>query len=321
MLILKAFLFRTWFTEACHLTRDRSTKRRYGHNSSMDSPGIGLYSDAYALWRRVDIKRDPLVDTGASAGVRKALTAAGGKPAEKTDDQLNDIFILTIFGPALFVAIFVIVSGGVKPSGFSVAPATVFIVAGAIGFVFLVWRLTYLIARRRNYRLGFAGERAVAEELNQLMLDGCRVFHDVPIEPYGNIDHVLVTPTGIYAVETKARRKRKASKGRRDHEVVFDGKALQFPCAVDLRSLDQARRQADQLRVFLSNAVGEPVKVGAILTLPGWFVTSRVKVDIKVLNPRGIGAAVLDGRVPALSRQLIDRVVYQLDRKCRDVEF
>jgi hypothetical protein len=125
----------------------------------------------------------------------------------------------------------------------------------------------------------------------------------------------------IYAVETKARRKRKASKGRRDHEVVFDGKALQFPCAVDFRSLDQARRQADQLRVFLSNAVGEPVKVGAILTLPGWFVTSRVKVDIKVLNPRGIGAAVLDGRFPTLSKQLIDRVVYQLDRKCRDVEF
>jgi hypothetical protein len=169
--------------------------------------------------------------------------------------------------------------------------------------------------------LGFAGERAVAEELNQLMLDGCRVFHDLPMEPYGNIDHVLVTPTGIYAVETKARRKRKAPPGKRDYEVAFDGKALQFPCAVDLRSLEQARQQADRLRMFLSNAVGEPVKVGAILTLPGWLVTSRAKVDIKVLNPRQIGAAVLDDRLPALPKNLIDRVVYQLDRKCRDVEF
>ena len=68
-------------------------------------------------------------------------------------------------------------------------------------------------------------------------------------------------------------------------------------------------------------AVGEPVKIGAILALPGWLVTSRVKAEIKVLNPRLIGAAVLDGRLPALSKQLIDRVVYQLDRKCRDVEF
>jgi hypothetical protein len=189
-----------------------------------------------------------------------------------------------------------------------------------IGFTFLVWKLVNLIARRRNYRLGFARERAVAEELNQLMLDGCRVFHDVPMEPYGNIDHVLVTPTGIYAVETKMRRKRKAP-GRRDYEVEFDGKALQFPYAVDLRSLDQAKQQADRLRVFLSKAVGEPVKIGAILALPGWLVTSRVKAEIKVLNPRLIGAAVLDGRLPALSKQLIDRVVYQLDRKCRDVEF
>jgi hypothetical protein len=58
--------------------------------------------------------------------------------------------------------------------------------------------LIYLIKRRREYRLGFAGERAVAEELNQLMLDGCRVFHDVPMEPYGNIDHVLIAPAGIF---------------------------------------------------------------------------------------------------------------------------
>jgi hypothetical protein len=148
---------------------------------------------------------------------------------EKIEDQLNDIVILSIFGPALFVAFFVIATGGAKPSGWSIGPAIVFVVVVAIGLIFLVWRLIYLIALRRNYRLGFAGERAVAEELNQLMLYGCRVFHDVPMEPYGNIDHVLVTPTGIYAVETKARHKRKAPPGRRDYEVVFDGKALQFP--------------------------------------------------------------------------------------------
>jgi Nuclease-related domain len=133
---------------------------------------------------------------------------------ERIDDQINDILVLTVFGPVLFTAIFVIVNGGMKPSGFPVAPAIVFITTVAMGFVLLVWRLTFLIARRRNYRLGFAGERAVAEELNQLMLDGCRVFHDVPMEPYGNIDHVLVSPTGIYAVETKARQKKKGADGK-----------------------------------------------------------------------------------------------------------
>ena len=241
---------------------------------------------------------------------------------EKIDEQINDIIVLTTFGTPLFVTLyFLFVSGSSKPSGWPIGSTIVVVIVVVIGFTFLVWKLVNLIARRRNYRLGFAGERAVAEELNRLMLDGCRVFHDVPMEPYGNIDHVLITPAGLYAIETKARRKRKAPPGKRDYEVVFDGKSLQFPCAVDFSSLEQARQQADRLRIFLSKAVGEQLKVGAILTLPGWRVTSRVKDDIKVLNPKQIGAAVLDDRLPALPKGLVNRVVYQLDQKCRDVEF
>src|SRR5437899_9704861 len=38
--------------------------------------------------------------------------------------------------------------------------------------------LSPLIRKRAAYRLGFHGERFVAEELNQLMLDGFHVFHD-----------------------------------------------------------------------------------------------------------------------------------------------
>ena len=41
-----------------------------------------------------------------------------------------------------------------------------------------------------------------SEELNQLMLDGCRVFHDIPF-PYGNIDHVVVSRSGVYSVNAK----------------------------------------------------------------------------------------------------------------------
>ena len=55
---------------------------------------------------------------------------------------------------------------------------------------------------RKSYALGLDGELATAEELNQLMLDGCRVFHDVPIR-YGNVDHVVVHRSGVYAVNTK----------------------------------------------------------------------------------------------------------------------
>jgi hypothetical protein len=247
----------------------------------------------------------------------KLLRPAGEslrREIEKMDEQLNDIFIWTFFGPALMTSMLLV------PNTSPVA-AIVIIAAGVAAFVFMVWKLIHLINRRRDYRLGFAGERAVAEELNQLMLDGCRVFHDVPMEPYGNIDHVLVAPTGIYAVETKARRKRKTPSGKRDHEVVFDGEKLQFPSVIDSTSLHQAKQQADRLRAFLSSAVGEPVKVHVILTFPGWFVINRAKADIKVLNPKAIRAAVVNSRLPALPKQLNERVAHQLDQKCRDVEF
>ena len=71
---------------------------------------------------------------------------------------------------------------------------------------------------------------------------------------------------------------------------------------------------------MLTKAVGEPVKVTPILTLPGWFVTSRVNDGIKVVNPKQIRQVVLNVRDAALAPQLIERVAYQLDQKCRDVE-
>lgn len=96
---------------------------------------------------------------------------------------------------------------------------------------------------------------------------------------------------------------------------------MNFPHCSDSKAIQQAKQQADRLRMFLSKAIGEPVKVGAILTFPGWLVSSRVKADIKVLNPKGIRSAVRDSRLPALSKQLLDRVAHQLDQRCRDVAF
>ena len=189
------------------------------------------------------------------------------------------------------------------------------------GFVFHVWRLVRLIQRRRSFRLGFNGERAVAEELNRLMLGGCRIFHDVPMDPYGNIDHVIVAPNGVYAVETKARRKRKAPAGKRDHEVIFDGKLLHFPHRTDTRPLEQAKHQAERLKASLTKAVGEPVGVGTILTFPGWMVTTRARSDIRVLNPKNIRSAIRSSGSPLLSPQLRERLAYQLDQRWRDVVF
>jgi Nuclease-related domain len=177
---------------------------------------------------------------------------------EKMDEEeVNDIFVWTFFGPALATTVFVITNSGAKPVAGATLPWIIFIGVLAIVFALLIWRLVYLINRRRSYRLGFTGERAVGEELNPLMLEGCHVFHDVPMEPYGNIDHVIVSPSGIFAVETKTVSKPRFRNGKTGYRVIFDGRLLRFPHRSDGAALGQAEDQAKRLADFLSRAIGE----------------------------------------------------------------
>lgn len=234
---------------------------------------------------------------------------------EKLDEKMAESLAFAVLIPAtaLGVITFSSSSGMVTPTRVLVGLAT------CLGlFSFLAVRTFRVIEERRRCALGFHGERAVGEEINQLLSDGCRVFHDVPMEPYGNVDHVIVAPSGVYAVETKTRRKRKVSRGKREHVVVFDGKALHFPQGPDIDSPAQARQQADRMRVFLTSAVGEPVKVSPLLTIPGWWVENRVKEGVKVVNPKQIRGAVVGPT--KLTPSLIGRICHQLNQKCRDVE-
>lgn len=180
-------------------------------------------------------------------------------------------------------------------------------------------RLVVLLKQRRNYALGFSGERLVGEELGRLAADGFHVFHDIPTDSMGNIDHVVVSDSGIFAVETKTRRKGRAERQRKDHVVVFDGHALQFPHCIDERGVEQAKRNADWLASYLNKATGEPVRVEAVLTLPGWFVERRGKGAVRVLNHKELRTG-LTGETK-LTPEQIRRVVHQLDQRCRDVEF
>jgi len=153
-----------------------------------------------------------------------------------------------------------------------------------------------------------------------LLREGCHVFHDYPGGGKWNIDHIIVAPAGVYAVETKARRKRRTRKGRRGYEVFFDGKILKFPKGNDTDALEQARRNAKDFSRELSSATGDHVKVKAILTFPGWLVTLQGKGDVHGLNPNQIRSVVLARQESFLTPAQIQRIIHQLDQKCRDIE-
>jgi hypothetical protein len=197
---------------------------------------------------------------------------------------------------------------------------------GCAGFGVSARRFRSLIRLRSDCYLGFLGERAVGEELNTLLADGWKVFHDVEFDespgskPF-NVDHVVVGAGGIFAIETKTRRKPVAqSGGESSGTVAFDGSALEFPWGRETFGIEDARRRADYLSRWLAKKLQVPCPVTAVLALPGWFVKRIKPSDLRVVSGREIcqlfrrnsPAAVLDAN-------MIGAVAALLDEKCRNV--
>jgi len=184
---------------------------------------------------------------------------------EKFDNEFAVIGILCT-GAGTYATCMTVVSGA---KGVPIMLAGSTIILGTI----LAWRkLTKLQTELWQNRLGFDGERLVGEQLNRMVADGFHVFHDMPFDGF-NIDHVLVGPPGVFAIETKTKRKPADLKGTDRATVIFDGVKLVFPRGnFDSDGIAQAERNAATLSKFLSSATGEPTKVYPLLTLPGWWV-------------------------------------------------
>lgn len=200
-------------------------------------------------------------------------------------------------------------------------------VLGLLGSLYLGARLliSHFVASNNRY-LGYFGERVVAESLEPLKAQGCRVFHDVPAgdetQPF-NIDHVVVAPAGVFAIETKTRRKGRARHGFAAHEIIYDGQVLAYPWGEDRHGLAQAQSRAEWLEDFLQKLLGHPTTVQPILTFPGWTIMRRGAGPVAVLNPKEIPVAIIQraSPTPLLSAADIDLIARQLDARCRDVEY
>lgn len=237
---------------------------------------------------------------------------------QELDDKIGELLIWVIAFPATLLLGYLSSSG--TGNGQVILWMLVLVLA-SVFLGFLIWKLLKLLHERDNWRLSFSGERAVGEQLNQLMADGCRVFHDFPLADNWNIDHIVVAPTGLFAVETRTKRKSVASDTQQAHEVIYDGHSLQFPLRKDTRDLQRASEQAARLQQFLNPHLNNFVSVQPILTLPGWYVISRALGEVIVVNPKMIDTAILSPSGTTLSSEAIKDISRLLDEKCRDVEF
>lgn len=200
-------------------------------------------------------------------------------------------------------------------------------VAGFIATFIGVGRwLTRQTLEYSNRYLGYFGERVVGENLEPLKAAGWRIFHDLPGEANGakfNLDHIAVGPGGVFAIETKTRRKGHARPGFEDHKVYFDGRDLVWPWGEDNHGLDQAERNALWLTNWIRTEIGERVHVSPVLVLPGWWVENKPARETRlcrVLNPKNLPAWLAHER-PVLAAKQIDAIAARLEARCRDVEY
>lgn len=169
-----------------------------------------------------------------------------------------------------------------------VAGAVLMFACGAYGFI-------KHFKRAQNAKDGLLAERVTGMQLNRLVADGCLVLHDLPAENF-NIDHIVIGPRAVYAVETKSFRRPRGQGEAAVHRVTFDGKALRFADFVHTDAVEQAARQAKWLKRTLQESLSMDIPVVPALALPGWFIdkTDAGKTsEVFVFTPMGKGADVL----------------------------
>jgi hypothetical protein len=248
-------------------------------------------------------------------------------PGESLRDQLEEQWLNTCafmtFSPAWALMVYAMYISHVAFGGRSLTAAGLAFYVGliALGVGYACWKVWQILKARQLLRLGYEAEVAVGQELNELVRLGYYVFHDLPAEGF-NVDHVAVGPNGVFAIETKGRSKVESrDDGGEGWKVTYDGKRLIFPSWSEADPLDQAIRQAKWLRDLLRSAVGDAVPVQPVLVLPGWFINRTSGEGIPVLNGKQLVNYIPKlGSGARLENSLIQRIVHQLDQRCRDVE-
>ena len=195
-----------------------------------------------------------------------------------------------------------------------------------IGEIYLLKRSKDILNNLNKWGLGYAGELAVGQSLNQLMLESYHVFHDLEMDGKFNIDHVLVGRNGVFAIETKAKTKVKTRAGKKTYNVKYNGSALFFEDSPDFphtKFIEQTLRQAQSLRKELTSSTGHEVKVIPVLVLPGWKFELKIdqnNAKVKLLNHNKLDALKNLKTGVQLENSEITRIIHQLKQKCEDLD-
>jgi hypothetical protein len=150
------------------------------------------------------------------------------------------------------------------------------------------WRVWQIRGRLKQLRLGRDGERCVGQFLERLREGGGQVFHDIPAAGF-NLDHVIISLHGIYAVETKTFSK----PSPRAAITVESDSLLVAGRRPDRDPIEQVKSAARWLADLLEATTGKRFPVRGVVVFPGWFVEQRApRGSVWVLEPKALPAFI-----------------------------
>jgi hypothetical protein len=171
-------------------------------------------------------------------------------------------------------------------------PTTIIIaLLSLIGIIYFVRRLIIIVKKIKTSKLGRDGERMVGEIFDNLRAQGFVVFHDIVAKNF-NIDHVILTPHGIFTVETKT-----YSKPPRGEITFKDENIIAGNMNLGNKIIIQAESQSKWLKSILKESTGKNYNVMPAIVFPGWFVQQMpetLKKRIWILNPEALPSFIIN---------------------------
>jgi len=209
-------------------------------------------------------------------------------PGQSIDDKISKIMDNFVF--KLFFSSFIIFSIIVLIVIFHLSFYYELIII-SLYFIYLIILIKNNIKTIRNFKLGRAGEKALAQYLyivaRQLSKEDANmhIYHDlINKRKKFNIDHVVVSKKGIFIFETKTYRK-----GTKKNTIKSDGKDL-FKNGYKMENNIplQIKGQVKWLQSELKQITGSDYDIIPVIAFIGWHVEGDEIDNIKITNAKNL---------------------------------
>ena len=243
--------------------------------------------------------------------VRERLLSFGAKA----------LTVYSVFLALLFTAFFLLLA-----SAFGLSVLTlrniVFVLAVVGALVLVAFWVCHAVPKISNWKLGQAGEYITEQHLADAMRrDDWHVFHGFRPDNYGDIDHIVVSPKGVFVIEVKALRGEKVRQNDKG-ELFLDDTPLH-----KWNPANQARENAKKLSRWITKEkeLKLSVSVKPIVCFPDKRVRyskSGVSVSgVMVMKPESLTAFFQNTKdSDSMTEEKIQKIATAIEKNMREQE-